>query len=192
MNSVQNNLEQKAQKYAQKIIRLPFVRMVALTGSVAAGSATQRSDIDFLVITKPGRIYLTRAIVVLFVMLAGQYRTSKKVAGRICLNWFLPDNLAFDIDVLKIEFKLKIKNFKLSEDKIGRVKLLEQRDQEITLEKCLSGKFGNVLERLTKKYQIWRIKKDPRTHMSGSEVRWADDELGFHPPKIVNNKRHNS
>ena len=47
--TIQKQLEHKAKKYAAKIIRLPFVHMVALTGSVAAGRATQKSDIDYFI-----------------------------------------------------------------------------------------------------------------------------------------------
>ena len=179
----QAGLENKAKVYAAKIIRLPFVRMVVLTGSVATGEATQKSDIDFLIVTKKRRIYLARAIIVVMAKIWGEYRSNNNVAGKLCLNWFLSDNLAFDINALKIEFKLIIKNFKLSEVKVGKVRLLEQRSQENEIEKPLSGKIGDALEQLAKKYQVWRIKKDPRTYAKGSLVRWADDELGFHPPK---------
>ena len=225
---IQNKLEQKAQQYADKIIRLPFVQMVALTGSVAAGKADNKSDIDYLIIVKAGRLYLTRAMVVIMVKIWRQYRSDNNIAGKLCLNWFIasqsqisnlptsprlrgagkslrwsphtPDSYGVigqnyssptESDTrrshrtkLKYILKSKIYNLKsINKQRIGGIKLLAQRQKENGVEKRLLGKFGNILERLTKKYQIWRIKKDPRTKAKGSEVRWSDQELGFHPTK---------
>ena len=182
----QKELEQKAQKYAHKIVKLPFVRAVCLTGSVACGRANENSDIDLLIIVKPGQIYLARAIAVIAAKLWGEYRSDTKIAGKLCLNWFITApvraNFQFSIhnfhSIFNSQFSKGIKK-----KRVGGMKLLTQRDQENIFEKLLYNEIGNAFEQLAKTYQIWRIKKDLRTHLHGSEVRWSDEELGFHPRK---------
>lgn len=176
----QKQLEQKATRYARKIIRLPFVRMVVLTGSVAAGRATHMSDIDFLIVTQPGRIYLTRAIVVIMANIWGEYRSNKNIAGKLCLNWWRT-SLIQNSNLKSQNHNLKLK---IDLEKADEIRILSQRTQESPVEKLLFGSFGDTLELLAKNYQIKRFQKDPRTHMHRSEVRWSDSEIGLHPPRV--------
>lgn len=61
-----------AVRYAQAVGSLPFVRMVAITGSLAVGDATLDADIDLLVVTERGRVWLGRASALLLVRHAAQ------------------------------------------------------------------------------------------------------------------------
>ncbi len=147
---------------------LPFTRGVALTGSLAEDRATEKSDIDFFVQVKEGRIWSIRFIISLIFIILGLFRTDQKKAGRICLNWYA--------------------TFSAPAAQPGRVyQWLWQQDQPSQLkaffEQLLSGYMGNSLENWLKKYQIKRIERDRRTHLPGSQVRYSDHELGFHPPK---------
>ncbi len=65
---------------------VPFVRMVGLNGSLPLGTATEKSDIDFLIITKHHRIWTGRFLSTILIHLVGMRRYGKKIAGRICLN----------------------------------------------------------------------------------------------------------
>lgn len=62
--------QQSARRYTALIRCLPFVRMVAITGSLAVQNAEAPDDIDLFLIAAPGRVWLTRALTILVVHLA--------------------------------------------------------------------------------------------------------------------------
>jgi len=77
---------------AGKVLRfVPFLRMAGLNGSLVRGEDTEKSDIDFLIIARSGRLYTARFFTVLFLHLTGWRRHGKYIAGRICPNCFLSD-----------------------------------------------------------------------------------------------------
>jgi hypothetical protein len=85
-------LHQQAQKqiprarwYARLIAYLPFVRMVALTGSLAMENARD-DDIDFLIVCAPNRLWTVRALVIALVHLA-RWR-----GDHLCPNFLLSEN----------------------------------------------------------------------------------------------------
>ena len=85
------SLWRKARSYGQLIAQLPFVRMVALTGSLAVGNVERGSDIDYLIVTAPGRLWLCRACVLAIGRWASRHDDT------ICPNYILSENaLAFE------------------------------------------------------------------------------------------------
>ncbi len=73
----------------------PGIRMVGLTGSVAASNAGTKDDIDVLVVTAPGRIWLTRAIVLSVLGLLGLKRPDRDRGhfdNQFCFNMWLEDS----------------------------------------------------------------------------------------------------
>ncbi len=149
---------------------VPFTRMVSLTGSEAEGRATKTSDIDFFVQIEDGHIWLSRALITLFVQLAGIRRTDTQIANRICLNWFA--------------------TYDAPAKQPGRVyKILWEEEKRPAIKSFFESLLAvfplKYLENFAKTIQINRIERDRRTHLPSSAVRYSDRELGFHPPKEV-------
>lgn len=59
-----------ARRWAYYVGCLPFVRMVGLTGALAVNNSPPEDDIDLLIVTAPGRVWLARALAVGLVYLA--------------------------------------------------------------------------------------------------------------------------
>lgn len=75
----------RALHYGRALAGLPFVRMVALTGSLAAGNLEAGGDLDYLVVTTPNRLWLCRALIVALV------RWASLRGERLCPNYFLDE-----------------------------------------------------------------------------------------------------
>ncbi len=85
----------RVKQLAHKLSRIPFIKAIYLTGSLAMFNSESDSDIDFMIITKEGRLWTTRFILTAYTTFLGLRRTpgSQKFAGKLCLNLYLtPDS----------------------------------------------------------------------------------------------------
>lgn len=75
-----------AAHYGRLIANLPFVRMVAVTGSLSMNNVDLDPDIDFLIVTAPGRLWMVRAMVL------GIARAAVTQGARLCPNYLISEN----------------------------------------------------------------------------------------------------
>lgn len=77
----------RAVQYGRWLARLPFVRMVGVTGALAMNNPSDEGDdLDYLLITAQGRVWLARGLAVMLVRFA-------KLRGTIiCPNFVLAEN----------------------------------------------------------------------------------------------------
>jgi hypothetical protein len=72
-----------ARRWGRIFWMLPFVRMVAITGSLAVDGLEDGGDIDFMIVVQSGRLWLTRALCLAIWRLAGVWGT------RLCPNYLV-------------------------------------------------------------------------------------------------------
>ena len=80
--------------------KLPWVVGVAITGSVAVNSAKKDDDVDFMIVTEPNRLWLTRLLTLLFAIKHGRRRSfAREEPNSWCLNlWLTTRALAVPAD----------------------------------------------------------------------------------------------
>ena len=85
--AVATRLWPMARRYAAALAVLPFVRMVALTGALAMRNpASTDDDLDYLIVTRPGRVWLARLATVILV------RAVKLTGTALCPNFVLAED----------------------------------------------------------------------------------------------------
>jgi len=204
-NKIANQKLKKLLKTVKWLRYAPFVRMLAVTGSLAMKNAEVRSDLDLLVVLKHGRIFTGRLWVTLIAHLLGKRRHGNKINNRICLNYFITDQ-SLEISPKDLfsaseysfirpifgwhnfqefqkqnEWLKKYKpNFKL--DEIPNLKFIRETVFSRRLRRWGETILSfNFMENILKKWQIKRIANDPRTYQAGSLVVANDEMLIFLP-----------
>lgn len=76
-------------KYGELIGKLPFVKMVAITGSLAVDNTDSKGDIDYMVVTEPGRLWVCRMMVIAIVKWVARQGVT------LCPNFFITDEALY-------------------------------------------------------------------------------------------------
>lgn len=199
----------RASRIAGWLSLIPGVRLIALTGSVAASNAEADHDIDLLIVTAANRIWSTRAIIFLLTALAGLKRADSANpyhGNQICFNMWL------DLDGLKLgEDLYSAYEFCLMKPLVGEeiyLKLWQENNwvsnflpnyrQQDSTKYLLNPRFlqftkliqqllewpwlvvSPLAELVARRYSLWRIK---RKHRRGyhTNVTISAHQLMFHP-----------
>jgi hypothetical protein len=83
---VAKQLWAKAARYGRIIASLPFVRMVAVTGSLAMNNTDEGKDIDYMIVTAPNHLWTCRALTLLVA------RFAKLEGVNLCPNYLVTTN----------------------------------------------------------------------------------------------------
>jgi len=95
-------LLKKARRWSKLFAWLPFIKSIVVVNSVSFGNVNKKSDIDFLIVTKPNRIYITKGILRYTLKALSQLETVKKKARRFSLGMFLTTyGVNFKKDIMK-------------------------------------------------------------------------------------------
>ncbi|KKU98227.1 MAG: hypothetical protein UY28_C0005G0002 [Candidatus Amesbacteria bacterium GW2011_GWB1_48_13] len=93
-----------ARRIARSIARIPSVSAVFITGSLAMDNCKENDDIDLMIVTLPGTLWITRFFLFLYLFFKSLRRppylsehSSPRVSDKIC------DNLYLDLDHLYID-----------------------------------------------------------------------------------------
>lgn len=177
-NAYADTLLPLAIKRANFIAGFPFVRAVMASGSLSKNYMDEHSDLDFFIVTAPGRLWISRTLLVLYKRLF--LRNSHKY---FCVNYFIDTEhleieeknlftateLATVLPLYGAEYYLKLQevnrpwlrkyfpNFKpRSTDNVLPIRLTTGKR---FIEFVISALFGNVLEKFFMKTTLSRWKK---------------------------------
>jgi hypothetical protein len=204
-NKIANNKIKIALGVSKWLRFTPFVRMIAVTGSLAMKNTESFSDLDLLIVLKHGKIFTGRTLVTGMVHLLGRRRYGKKISNRICLNYFITTksleiNLKDLFSASEYSFIFPIfgwhnfQKFQKANEWIKKYKPNFHLDETPNL-KFLKETFFthqlrffgelflsfNFIEEFLKKWQTRRIINDPRTKKEGSMVVANEEMLVFLP-----------
>lgn len=79
----------QALRFGRLIGSLPFVRMVALTGALVSANVEPGADFDYLIVTKPGWLWLNRAMV----LALNKLTKALGLRAELCPNYLITQNV---------------------------------------------------------------------------------------------------
>ena len=191
----------KARHYGRWIASLPFVKMVAVTGSLAVENPRDNiDDIDYLIVTQPGRLWFCRALIILMV----RYGHLRGV--HLCPNYMLTERLLyFKDDNLFIAREMlqmvplygkqcyldmrRLNNWVIDYLPQGTGLNLDRLDDELPVlqrfikrsgEVVLGGVLGNWVEKPLQSYQINKHTQLAEQSGAADNVIFTADECKGH------------
>jgi hypothetical protein len=92
----------KAKRFAKLFSFLPFVKMVALVNTIGDFNLKDEGDIDFFIITKANRIWLSRLYCTGITKILNSRPSKKTKKDKICLSFYLAEN---SLNLNKLKYK---------------------------------------------------------------------------------------
>lgn len=192
----------KAQRYIRIISRAPYVRGVLVTGSMSKGYNYRGGDVDFLVITQPGRLWICRTLLVLYKKLF--LLNSRKY---FCINYFISSGkleiedknmfTAVEISTAIPVYNTKytdaffetnawVKNHLNSDGKLVEASAFTVGKENFkkATEFIFDNRVGNGIDQFCRKihmrYWKWKYRKLPQNEVKNN-IKNARDVSKYHP-----------
>lgn len=184
------HLWEQARRYGRWLARLPFVRMVALTGALTMRNADAGDDLDYMLISEPGRVWLARLFAVILV------RVVRLRGVTICPNYvvaadalhqsrqdlFIAHEIAQMVPLFGYDYYHQFRQINLwAEDHLPNAHSTfhtepahhlqgRWRACKRTAERLLSGRPGNMLEHWEYRRKLRRFATQMQTPHSAAEL----------------------
>lgn len=189
-------------KIASYLAFIPTVYLIGISGALAMKNSDEKDDIDLFIIAKENTLWTTRLFILLFLQFLGvlRRRNEKNLKNKICLNMLVDENFmslpktkrdlynAHEVVQLLPIFERKntysrfinanfwINHFLANAFEYQTMQKNRLIDKESFVYRILySILSSSILERLSKKIQLWYIKKHKTKEMI------TDNLLAFHP-----------
>jgi hypothetical protein len=180
----------RARRYARWLASLPYVRMVALTGALAVHNPLENDDYDYMLVVKPGRVWLARAFAIVLVrvcrlygdVLCPNYVTSENALAQKWQNLFLAHELAQMVPLYGIDLYWRARRDNIwSEELLPNALEPLQPEPELTpgtvgsaikrtLEFVLNGPIGNWLENWESRRKLKRFAGQMKGTNSAAQI----------------------
>ncbi len=191
-------LWEPAARYGRWIGRMPFVRMVALTGALAVRNAVAHDDIDYVIVTAERRVWLARALTIVIVRLARlrgvhlcpNYLLAETALRQDRRDLYMAHEIAQMIPVYGHDLHARMRRenawvtahlpnagdalHRLPTGDEGRGWQLFKR----TAERLLGGALGDAFERWERERKLRRFA--PHVHAAGSDAQLDDARVKGH------------
>ncbi len=195
----------RAARLAQRIAWVPFVRMVALTGSLSMKHGDEESDWDLFVVLSRGAIWRGRTWLSLVLQIMGKRRHGRHIENRACLNYFVTDGsleVAMQDYFSASEYRFMYtllgrdteRRFELANRWIARIKpnyqlteipnvwLRDPSPVSVRVQSWLERIFSwRGLEGQLSRWQKKKIERNPKSRIPGAFIVANDEALIFLP-----------
>lgn len=205
----------RAQKALALFQAVPFLRSAAVTGSVAFGAAQEQSDVDLFCLTAKGRIWTARMGVLIVSELLGRRRErARPHTDKLCANYFAAENGKLPVKNIAAAYMLKraivlwgAPQFHRFLEKNRWIQAFFCQDPahaertpsahlprevrslvfiQAACERLLSGKFGDLVEKACKAWQLSRLEAKAARGGDTSQLVLTDDIIALHHPRPKN------
>ena len=195
--ALSRDLLEREHRVLSLVARMPFVRMVALSGSLAHLNAERSADLDLFVITGPGRVWSVTLSVLVISRLLGWRK-------RMCLNYVIseraiaiePADLFSANQIIHLRpivghdvferfvhanpfVKALYPNFEAGKE-LPHFPNPQASGLKPLFERALSVGTGRVLENMARAIYTWHLKRRAATWQSLDQVRLEAECLKLH------------
>ena len=193
--ALSRDLLEREHRILALVARMPFVRMVALSGSLAHLNAERSADLDLFVITAPGRVWSVTLSVLVIARLLGWRK-------RMCLNYVISERamaiepgdlfsanqiihlrpvVGHDVFAQFVNANPFVKRFYPNFDaNVAPAPPKPQAASPTPLERALALGPGALLEFMARAIYGWHLKRRAATWQSIDQVRLEAECLKLH------------